>query len=175
MFDTADVATDDSVIDIGGGASVLVDILVARRFGDITVLDISSVALDTAKARLGADAGQLSWLVTDLLAWRPVRAYAVWHDRAVFHFLTTCDSRERYKQTLRAATQAGAVAVFGCFALDGPESCSGLPVVRYDAAGLAEEFGAEWTLIAQEREEHRTPGDGIQPFTWVSFRRHGAG
>lgn len=165
MFDTADVTPDDSVTDIGGGASMLAESLVARGFGDVTVLDISPVALDTAKTRFGADAGRLSWFVTDLLSWRPVRACAVWHGRAVFHFLTTSDSRAGYRQTLRAATRTGSVAVVGCFALDGPKACSGLPVARYDAGGLTEEFGADWTRIAQEREEHRVPGGGIRPFT----------
>ena len=92
-------------------------------------------------------------------------------------FISSPPSRHErgYTDTLRAATDAGSVAVFGCFALDGPESCSGLPVARYDAAALAEQLGPEWTLIAQAREEHRTPGGGIQPFTWASFRRQRAG
>lgn len=154
---------------------MLVDVLVSRGFSDLSVLDISPVGLDTAKARLGADAHRVSWLVTDLRTWQPGRTYRVWHDRAVFHFLTTVEARARYTDTLRAATDAGSVAVFGCFALDGPESCSGLPVARYDAAALAEQLGPEWTLIAQAREEHRTPGGGIQPFTWASFRRQRAG
>jgi hypothetical protein len=174
MFDTAGVTNSDSVIDVGGGASVLVDVLISRGFRDVTVLDISANGLDTAKARLRADASRVSWVVTDLLSWRPDRSYRIWHDRAVFHFLTTVEARTKYADTLRNAIDTGSVAVFGCFALDGPESCSGLPVARYDAAGLAEELGPEWTPIAQEREEHCTPGGGTQPFTWVSFRRQGA-
>lgn len=175
MLDVAGVTNGDSVLDVGGGASGLVDVLISRGFRDVTVLDISAIGLGTAKARLGADASRVSWLVTDLLSWRPNRSYRVWHDRAVFHFLTTVEVRAKYADTLRAATDAGSVAVFGCFALDGPDSCSGLPVARYDAAGLAEELGPQWTPIAQEREEHRTPGGGTQPFTWVSFRRQEAG
>jgi hypothetical protein len=175
MFDTAGVTSADGLVDIGGGASVLVDALLARGLGGVTVLDISPVGLDAAKARLRGDADGVSWLVLDLLEWRPVRTYGVWHDRAVFHFPTTAEARASYTDTLRSATEVGSVAVFGCFALDGPESCSGLPVARYDVAGLGEELGPEWTPIAHEREEHRTPGGGVQPFTWVSFRRQGAG
>jgi hypothetical protein len=171
MLDTAGVTSADSVLDIGGGASVLVDALLARGFGDVTVLDISAIGLDIAKVRLGADPDRVSWLVTDLLRWRPDRTYRVWHDRAVFHFLTTPQTRERYRQSLRAATEAGSVAVFGTFALDGPESCSGLPVARYDAANLADEFGEDWGLIASGGEEHRTPSGGMQPFTWTAFGR----
>lgn len=171
MFDAAAVTSADSVIDVGGGASTLADALLAQGFTDLSVLDISVTGLRTAKQRLGAAADRVNWLVTDLLTWQPHRTYRVWHDRAVFHFLTAPEARRRYARTLRAATDVGAVAVFGCFALDGPESCSGLPVARYDAHGLAGELGPDWVLIAEERDEHRTPTGANQPFTWAVLRR----
>jgi hypothetical protein len=171
MFDAADVGSADSVIDVGGGASTVADALLMRGFADLTVLDISAAGLRTAQQGLGEEAERVEWLVTDLLTWQPQRIYRVWHDRALFHFLTTTQARKQYADTLRAATEVGSVAVFGCFALDGPQSCSGLPVARYDAHGLAEELGTDWTLIAQEREGHLTPTGGNQPFTWGAFRR----
>lgn len=171
MLDSAGVSATDSVIDIGGGASRLVDALLHKGFADVTVLDVSSVALQTAQERLGPAAARVTWVCADLLAWRPERTYRGWHDRAVFHFLTDVSERDRYLRTLDAATEPGSTAVFGCFAIDGPAHCSGLPVARYDAAGLAALVSADWRLVAHEREEHRTPGGAIQPFTWVALRR----
>lgn len=171
MLDRAGVTQEDSVIDIGGGAARLVDELVARRFGDVTVLDISDIGLSLARARLGADTERVTWLVADVLRWAPVRTYRVWHDRAVFHFLIAEDDQRRYLDALDAATGPGAVAVFGCFALDGPSTCSGLPVARYDAAGIAARLGETWELVADDREEHTTPGQVVQPFSWAALRR----
>ena len=171
MFDCARVSTADSVIDIGGGTSRLVDSLLQRGFEDISVLDVSTRALHVAQDRLGAAGDEVDWIVADLLAWQPSRTYAVWHDRAVFHFLTDEQSRKRYVENLLSATQPTAVAVIGCFALDGPQSCSGLPVARYDAAGLAEQLDDGWRLEAVSRQEHATPTGAVQPFTWAQFRR----
>jgi hypothetical protein len=162
---------DFSVIDVGGGASPLAGALLERGFRDTTVLDISAAGLDGARRRLGARAGQVYWLVADVLSWRPGRRFRVWHDRAVFHFLTSAQDRVHYQGVLEDATQPGAVAVFGCFAPDGPRSCSGLPVARYSAVDLAGELGSSWTLIHQDREEHRTPAGMLQPFTWAALCR----
>jgi len=112
MLDAAGVSPHDSVIDVGGGASTLVDELLRRGFADVSVLDISPAGLALARRRLGADAARVRWLVQDVLAWRPPRRYQVWHDRAVFHFLTTDDARRRYLRALHAATGAHALAVF---------------------------------------------------------------
>jgi hypothetical protein len=169
MLDAAGVTERDSVIDVGGGASRLVDALLQGGFADVSVLDVSAAGLRHAQQRLAGDAGRVRWLVADVLSWRPARVYQVWHDRAVFHFLTTEQDRDRYRQTMQAAAAPTAVAVFGCFALDGPRSCSGLPVARYDAAGLATQLGPQWTLIRAEREEHATPAGAVQPFTWAAF------
>jgi hypothetical protein len=111
------------------------------------------------------------WLTADIRTWRPGRHFTAWHDRAVFHFLTAEPDWQAYLRALTGATAAGAAAVFGCFAPDGPQQCSGLPVARYDAGELADTLGRDWTLITQEREVHTTPAGLTQPFTWVALRR----
>jgi len=171
MLSSAGVLVAGAVIDVGGGASSLAGALLDRGFRDITVLDISAAGMQYARRRLGPRAGQVQWLTSDVLTWRPRRRYQAWHDRAVFHFLTTARQRQEYLQTLRAATAAGAIAVFGCFAPDGPQHCSGLPVARYSPQQLADELGGEWLLISQDREEHITPAGTIQPFTWAALRK----
>jgi hypothetical protein len=113
----------------------------------------------------------VEWVVTDLLSWSPPRTYAVWHDRAVFHFVTAEVDQQRYLATLQSATATGSGAIFGCFAPDGPDSCSGLPVTRHSADDLAAALGNDWDLVATEREDHQTPAGGTQPFTWTAFRR----
>ena len=171
MLDCAGVRAADAVIDVGGGASSLAGALLDRGFGDITVLDISATGMQYARRRLGPRAEQVQWLTADVLAWQPARRYQAWHDRAVFHFLTTAGQRRRYLQTLRGATAANAIAVFGCFAPDGPQHCSGLPVARYSPAQLAGQLGGEWLLIRGDREDHITPAGTIQPFTWAALRK----
>ena len=111
------------------------------------------------------------WLVADLLIWEPGRRYRVWHDRAVFHFLTTPGDRRQYLHALGSATEPGAAAVIGCFAPDGPPRCPGLPVARYRPPELADQLGSEWKLIGQACEEHLTPAGVVQPFTWAALRK----
>jgi len=172
MLDAAGVTAADSLIDVGGGASPLAAALLARGFRDVTVLDISAAGMRYARQRLTeAEAARARWLTADIRAWRPSRRFAVWHDRAVFHFMTAEADRRAYLQALAAATALAAVAVFGCFAPDGPARCSGLPVARYTPRDLAAELGPGWTLVAQDREAHTTPAAQIQPFTWAAFRR----
>ena len=151
MFSLAGVAVADAVIDVGGGASTLAQALLDRGFRDITVLDVSVTGMRYAQRHLGSRAKQVRWLTADVLTWRPERRYRVWHDRAVFHFLTTARQRQNYMDILNAATDPGAVAVFGCFAADGPEQCSGLPVARYSSAQLALRAGE-----LQDRRHRRT-------------------
>jgi trans-aconitate methyltransferase len=171
MLDAAGVATTDALIDVGGGASPLTGALLDRGFRDLTVLDVSAAGMQHARGRLGSRAGQVHWLTADVLTWHPRRHYQAWHDRATFHFLTTDEHRQQYLHTLDAATAPGAIAVFGCFAPDGPRHCSGMPVARYSPAQLARQVGAKWLLISQAREEHITPAGTIQPFTWVALRK----
>jgi trans-aconitate methyltransferase len=171
MLDAAGVSAADAVIDVGGGASPLTGALLHRGFRGLTVLDISAGGMQHARDRLGSRADQVHWLTADVLSWHPRRHYQAWHDRAVFHFLTIDEHRQRYLHALDAATGPGAIAVFGCFAPDGPQYCSGLPVARYSPAQLASEVGAKWLLISQARKEHITPAGTIQPFTWIALRR----
>ena len=171
MLGSAGVSAADAVIDVGGGASSLAQALLDRGFRDITVLDVSVTGMQYARRHLGPRAEQVRWVTADVLTWQPGRRYRAWHDRAVFHFLTAARHRRNYMHTLSAAADPSAVAVFGCFAPDGPEQCSGLPVARYCPAQLADELGGEWRLISQDREEHITPAGLIQPFTWVALRK----
>lgn len=171
MLDAAGVTPPNSVVDVGGGASGLAAALVDAAFADVSVCDISLQGLQAAQLRLGASADAVRWIVADVLTWRPARIFDVWHDRAVFHFLTTKAARDQYRRTMQLATVPGSIAVFGCFAPDGPQRCSGLPVERYEPAALAAAVGEDWTLLSHEREDHLTPGSAVQPFTWAALRR----
>jgi SAM-dependent methyltransferase len=159
-----------SVIDIGGGASRLPDALLERGYSDVTVLDVSEAALATSRARLGALAGKIDWIAADVTTWEPARHFDVWHDRAVLHFLTEAADRKAYVERLTKALRPGGRAIIGTFALDGPEKCSGLPVVRYDAAGLADLLGVPFELQASRRHEHATPWGSLQRFQFSIFR-----
>lgn len=171
MIDAAGVEATASVVDVGGGTSRLVDSLLVRGHTDLTVVDVSSAALRITQQRLGAAADTVRWVHADIREFAPGRVFDVWHDRAVLHFLTTEDDQHRYREVLDAASAPGTVAVFGCFAPDGPTHCSGLPVVRRDAADLAEFLGDDWASVITERELHATPGGAVQPFTWAAFVR----
>jgi hypothetical protein len=160
-----------ALVDVGGGASSLVDRLLERGWSDLTVVDIAAPALDVTKARLGPMADRVRWEVADVTAWYPSRAYDVWHDRAVFHFLTEPDQRAAYRRALGAGTGPGSFVIVATFAPDGPERCSGLPVRRYDATALAGELGAGFTLQRDWRERHTTPAGSQQAFQWCVFQR----
>jgi len=159
-----------SVIDVGGGASRLVDCLIARGFRDVTVLDLSEAALATAKSRLGERASRASWIVADVTQWEPTTAYDVWHDRAAFHFLTDEEDRAGYLARLRRGLKAGGHAIIATFAPDGPEHCSGLPVVRHSPENLSEAIGPDFTLIAKNTDPHATPWGSTQSFQFSAFR-----
>lgn len=160
-----------SVVDVGAGSSHLVDVLVARGVRDLTLLDVSQHALEVVRKRLGPKAGGVAFVASDLLAWQPGRSFDLWHDRAVFHFLTSPPSRAAYVRLVEQAVVPGGTVVLATFATDGPTQCSGLQVCRYDAADLAGEFGPTFQLLHSEREEHTTPAGVVQPFTWVVLRR----
>jgi SAM-dependent methyltransferase len=163
---------DSAVIDAGGGTSLLAERLVAGGFTDVTVLDVSQGALAAAARRPGG--AQVTWIHADLLDWEPPRRYHIWHDRAVFHFLTSPADRAAYLATLRAALADGGAIVLATFAAGGPAHCSGLPVARYDAAGLAAElataYGGAVTITGHRTQHHQTPAGVIQPFTWIRGR-----
>lgn len=171
MLNAADVGPADSVVDVGGGESRLVDRLVERGFRDLSVLDVSAAALQTTRHRLGSTAPRVQWLVQDVLTWQPTRRYDVWHDRAVFHFLTTDSARASYRSVLETAMNPGGHVVIGTFAADGPEQCSRLPVARYSPEALAAQFDNRFRVLTTEREDHHTPAGTVQPFTWIALTK----
>ncbi|MGC9954543.1 MAG: class I SAM-dependent methyltransferase [Rhizomicrobium sp.] len=162
--------TSVSILDVGGGTSHLVDELLFGYF-DLTVLDVSQAALNRSKERLGRLAKKVSWIAADITKWKPSRTWDVWHDRAVFHFLTATEDQDAYIAALEAGTKQGSVIVMSTFALDGPERCSGLPVQRYSPAALAARIGDRFQLISEASESHATPWGTIQDFTYVVLRR----
>lgn len=161
-----------SIIDIGGGASRLVDALVERNIGQITVLDLSAAALEAAKKRLGGKAAEVRWVAADITTWEPTQTYDLWHDRAAFHFLTDPADQSAYLERLKKAVKRGGHVVIGTFALDGPERCSGLQIVRHDAASLSAILGADFKLIDARRHDHATPWGAVQRFQFSTFRRN---
>ena len=168
---TAVADVERSVVDVGAGASVLVDRLLDVGFHDLTVVDISAQALATVRDRLGDRADVVTFTCSNVLAWQPGRTFDVWHDRAVFHFLTSAEDRARYAALATSSVEPGGHLVLSTFAFDGPTHCSGLEVARYDASGLANEFEPAFSLVGSDREEHRTPWNAVQPFTWVTLQR----
>ena len=160
------------IIDVGGGTSTLVDELLAAGYQHITVLDLAGTALELARQRLGARAAAVKWVEADITTVElPPHGYDIWHDRAVFHFLTQPDERLRYVETMRRAVRSDGHVIVATFALEGPTRCSGLDVVRYSPASLANEFGVEFELVKSARELHRTPLGVEQAFQYCSFRR----
>lgn len=155
-----------SVIDIGGGTSPLAGTLLDLGVSDVTVLDISAAALERAAAQLGARATEVRWVTADVTRWEPDRRYEAWHDRATFHFLTDPADRAAYRERLHAAVAPGGRVVVATFAPDGPAVCSGLPVVRYDAADLV--AALDLRDAVDRREVHTTPWATEQTFTWVA-------
>ena len=163
------VSASDSIIDVGGGASRLVDHLLAKGHQDVTVLDVSQVAIDAARRRLG-DAPAVTWLVQDVLAWTPPRQWDVWHDRLLLHFLLNDEQRAAYRSVLRRALGPGGAVVVCTFAEDGPEQCSALPVRRHSLGDLASFLGTDLEVVEARRTVHTTPGGGEQPHNWIAGR-----
>ena len=161
----------DPIIDVGSGASLLVDKLLDRDYLDLTVLDICAEALMKLRDRLGPRAAAVTFLQQDVTLFQPERQYAVWHDRAVFHFLTQRKDRERYVEALRRALVPNGHVVIATFGPSGPERCSGFAVVRYDANALAGELGSDFELADSSLVAHRTPGGIEQEFLYCRFNR----
>jgi len=161
-----------SIIDVGGGESTLVDDLLARGYKSLTVLDVSQTALDITAARLGNPGEGVQWLCADItLATLTVNAFDVWHDRAVFHFLTEATQRSAYVQLVTRAVKPGGHVIVSTFGPQGPTRCSGLNVMRYNAQSLQAEFGAHFKLVESSTEEHETPFGTKQQFLYCCFRR----
>jgi hypothetical protein len=169
FIDRLGVPKGAPVIDVGGGASLLVDRLLGWGYTDLTVLDVSSTALEIAGRRID-DPVHVRWLHEDIMAWQPERRYALWHDRAVFHFLTNAAERVKYLTIMRQALCDSGALIIATFAADGPGRCSGLPVARYEAGDL-ERLLDGFTVVESTREEHMTPDGIVQPFTWIAAKR----
>lgn len=174
-FVRAHLQPGEPFIDIGAGASRLVDVLLEEGFGPLTVLDLSGAALAVSRQRLGARGDDVAWIEADITTWEPDRPYAIWHDRAVFHFLTEAEDRAGYARALSGALRAGGIAIVATFADDGPEKCSGLPVVRYAPEALAQELDrllpSRFEVLDARRHMHVTPKGNRQSFQYSVFRK----
>lgn len=167
FVELADLPRDAEMLDVGGGASTLVDDLLAQGFKNVTVLDLSESAIAQSKARLGARATEVTWIVGDVtLVDLPERRFDFWHDRAVFHFLTDEAARQRYVLAVRHALKKGGHIVVATFGSSAPERCSGLPVVRYTPEGIHDQFGARFVKVGSENETHQTPWGSEQEFVY---------
>ncbi len=170
LVDETGLGIDRPVIDVGAGWSTLVDHLVQRGYTDLTAIDLSQTALNTVRDRVGEVPGRLDLDVADVLDFRPPRQFALWHDRAVFHFLTEEDERDDYRLSLEHCLEPGGFVVVATFGPDGPLTCSGLPIVRYTHAELVAEFPG-YSLLSTGGEDHVTPWGTHQQFTAVLLRR----
>ena len=171
LLDAAGMTATSRIIDIGGGDSRLVNRLVERGVKCVFVLDVSGAALERAKARLGQRQEQVVWIEADVTGEWEVPIVDIWHDRAVFHFLTDASDRHRYVEHMRRAVTPGGAVVMATFAPDGPEKCSGLPVVRYSPETLSAELGSEFRVVESLLEQHQTPFGTVQSFCYTRFRR----
>jgi 2-polyprenyl-3-methyl-5-hydroxy-6-metoxy-1,4-benzoquinol methylase len=172
MIAATGVSTDAGTIDVGGGASRLVDSLLDKGFSRLTILDLSTKALDATKKRLGLRGDAVDWIVADVATWSPSHSYDLWHDRAAFHFLTDPADRDAYIACLEKAVRPAGHVIIATFAPDGPERCSGLPIVRYDPQALASVLGPGFELIDSSRHDHLTPGGATQRFQFSRFLRN---
>ncbi|WP_426277272.1 class I SAM-dependent methyltransferase [Chryseobacterium sp. S-02] len=166
-----EVAKDKTakIIDIGGGDSNLADFLLEKGFENISVLDISAKALKKAKTRLGAQSENVDWIATDITAFKPNTTYDIWHDRAAFHFLTEEKEIQKYVEIVRDAVSD--TMIIGTFSLNGPQKCSGLPIVQYDEDRLKEIFSQDFELVKSFTEDHITPFDTVQNFIFCQFQK----
>jgi hypothetical protein len=164
------LAPNAPLLDAGAGASTLVDGLLARGHTDITLVDVTDAAFAATRERLG-ERSEVRYVVADVTQWVPSRKYSVWHDRAMFHFLTEGNLRAAYRRALSAALPVGGHAVIATFALDGPDRCSGLPVKRYSADSLAQEMGRGFRLVGSRNEGHTTPWGASQSFLYCVLER----
>jgi len=171
LIEGTGIGKQDAIIDVGGGASRLVDCLLAAGYRDVSVLDIAPSALAHARQRLGDAAEAVTWIEADITRFVPPKRYALWHDRAVFHFLTEAQDRERYREVLLEGLAPEGHLIIAAFALDGPTRCSGLDIVRYDSAGLQSVLGPAFRLRDSVQEIHHTPSGGEQKFGYHWFQR----
>lgn len=171
MIGSINKPLDAGVVDVGGGSSLLAVHLARAGYHPITVVDISAAALEQAKERAGEGGAAIDWTVADIADFNPTRTYGIWHDRAVFHFLTDAADRQKYLAAIRRALSSGGHAIIAAFAPDGPEQCSGLPVCRYDTPAIKAEFGEDFLLMETVPETHLTPWGSEQKFNYFHFQQ----
>jgi 2-polyprenyl-3-methyl-5-hydroxy-6-metoxy-1,4-benzoquinol methylase len=171
LIDRTRVDRDAPIVDVGGGASVLVDRLLARGYLHVSVLDVSAKALHYAKERLGGLAGSVEWFEADITTFRPPHRFRVWHDRAVFHFLTDPADRRAYVKVLTEGLEPSGHLIIATFAIGGPTKCSGLDICQYDAARMGAELGSAFELQEEVGEIHATPAGKEQRFIFLRYRR----
>lgn len=171
MLASTKISLGQKIIDVGAGASVLVDKLLEQGFKDITVLDISLKAIEYSQERLKENASKIKWIEADITDLEPPEQYDVWHDRAVFHFLTNPQDRKKYVHIMGKAVKAGGHVIIAAFSLDGPLKCSGLDVERYDSRKMERELGSAFELVKAIDEVHKTPWDKEQKFTYCHFKK----
>ena len=171
LIERAGADPKTGAIDVGGGTSTLVNELLEQGFENLAVLDVAGQALELARARLDDRADQVQWIEADVTEFEPPQQWGLWHDRAVFHFLTDASDRKAYRRALEAGVAPGGSAVISAFSLEGPERCSGLDVVRYSPESLADELGAAFELVEARDEVHVTPTGAEQAFVYCLFRR----
>jgi len=171
MIAAANLARDAAIIDVGGGASLLIDNLITQGYTNLSVLDISGESLKCAKERIGSSGQNVQWIESNITDFNPQQKFQFWHDRAVFHFLTNPDERARYLEVMNRSLASGAHAMIATFAPDGPEKCSGLPVQRYSHESLQQILGPACKMVLQEQETHLTPAGGQQKFIYALFRK----
>ena len=169
LIHNTQIAHDAPIIDVGGGASVLVDHLCDEGYSNVSVLDISANALASTKHRLGGKAGNVEWFDEDVTCFNPPHQFSVWHDRAVFHFLTDESDRHSYIEVLKRALVPNGHFIIAAFAIGGPEKCSGLDIVQYDAEKLKAELGEDFELVEEAKEKHVTPSKTEQQFSYFRF------
>ena len=167
LIEAAAVPSEASIIDIGGGTSRLIDHLLDAGFTDLSLLDVSENALERVRTRLSARAARVRFIRADIAEWQPDATFELWHDRAALHFLTTPNERQAYARTLKLALRLGGHAIFGSFALTGPERCSGLPVQRYDSVAMQELLGPGFRLEDSFTRDHMTPARVLQRFQFA--------
>ena len=163
------VNSDEAIIDVGGGASVLVDYLCRGGFTNLAVLDISENALASARKRLGDSGKSIEWFEADITQFDAPHQFSIWHDRAVFHFLTDQADRKDYIKAMKHALKPGGHLIIAAFAIGGPEKCSGLEIVQYDKEKMTAELGEDFELVEERNEVHITPGNKEQEFTYFRF------
>ena len=171
LIEKTGIDKGQAIIDVGGGASVLVDFLLKLGYSDLTVMDISAAALQQARQRLDQKASAVDWIEADATEFVPRKTFELWHDRAAFHFLTEKEDRVRYLHALNRSLKSGGWVIMAAFAPDGPEKCSGLHIVQYDAAKMAKALGEMYRLERQKNEMHVTPAGHQQSFGFYCFRK----